>query len=280
VSPPLPVQGFLTFGRAQFNPTPRRLLASLQTCLWAVLALCLGNAWGMRTVDPLDSPKAERPVLSESAEDAGYYFNARWYDAERGAFTGRDAKLQFWSPYNYVGNMPLVGTDPSGMYWDYANMTDAELTMHDNFTSMANVEEMANYDRIADDPSILVTHMIDPSLAEKGFDASVRIDPNIAPHNGSVIPIAFQSTDMLTPDRLVHEMVHVNQYLNQDPLLQNASTRINLEVPAWEAQAKFLDRNGLPMDAGMRRFDLMKDLWTEGQKTNYLMGGYKNAAGY
>ena len=159
-------------------------------------------------------------------------------------------------------------------------MTDAELTMHDNFTSMANVEELANYDRITEDPSVLVTHLIDPSLAEKGFDASVRINPSIAPHNGLVIPIVFQSTDMLTPDRLVHEMVHVNQYLSQDPLLQNASTRINLEIPAWEAQAKFLDRNGLPMNAGMRRFDLMKNFWTEGQKINYLMGGYKNAAGY
>jgi RHS repeat-associated protein len=96
------------------NPTPRRLLASLQTCLWAVFALCLGNAWGMRTIDPLDLPKAERQILSESAEDAGYYFNARWYSPERGSFTGRDIAEQFWTPYSYVGNGPLTGIDPTG----------------------------------------------------------------------------------------------------------------------------------------------------------------------
>jgi hypothetical protein len=108
-------KAFYPLGVRKSNPTPRRLLASLQSCLWAVLALCLGTAWGSRTVDPLDLPKAERPILSDSAEDAGYYFNARWYSPERGSFTGRDPKLQFWTPYSYVGNTPLTLTDPSGM---------------------------------------------------------------------------------------------------------------------------------------------------------------------
>jgi hypothetical protein len=124
------------------NPTPRRLLASLQTCLWAVLALCLGNAWGMRTIDPLDSPKAERPVLSESAEDAGYYFNARWYDAERGAFIGRDPKELFYSPYQYANNGPMGyvdrdgnAPDPVSFFWGQAlawnNMIQTEMYLND-----------------------------------------------------------------------------------------------------------------------------------------------------
>jgi len=77
--------------------------------------LCLGNAWGARTVDPLDLPQAERPILSESVEDAGYYFNARFYDAERGSFIGRDPKFQFWNPYSYVGGNPLGAVDPWGL---------------------------------------------------------------------------------------------------------------------------------------------------------------------
>src|ERR1035437_7899561 len=88
--------------------------ATWGTGLWAVLVLCLGTAWGMRTVDPLDLPKAERQILSESAEDQRVFFNARWYSAERGMFTGRDPQLQFWTPYSYVGNGPLLGTDPTG----------------------------------------------------------------------------------------------------------------------------------------------------------------------
>jgi hypothetical protein len=79
----------------------------------------------MRTIDPLDLPKAERPVLSESAEDAGYYFNARWYSPERGAFIGRDPALQFWSPYSYTGNTPLAGVDPDGRAVIYDNGVSA-----------------------------------------------------------------------------------------------------------------------------------------------------------
>jgi len=96
------------------NSTPWRLLTGLQTVLWAVLALCLGNAWGSRTPDSVGLHLVETEILSELAEDQRFYFNARFYDAERGAFIGRDPKLQFWSPYSYVGNGPLDGLDPTG----------------------------------------------------------------------------------------------------------------------------------------------------------------------
>ena len=58
--------------------------------------------------------RADPQVRSRPAKDARYYFNARFYDAERGAFIGRDPKLQFWTPYSYVGNGPLLGIDPDG----------------------------------------------------------------------------------------------------------------------------------------------------------------------
>ena len=140
------------------NPTLRPLLASplaplrtgLQTVLWAVLALCLGNAWGSRTVDPLDLPKAERPILSESAEDAGYYFNARFYDGERGSFIGRDPKEQYFSPYMNCANNALACTDIDGRagerrLWKLMEIGDA-LKWGRNGTVM--IYESAKTDRL------------------------------------------------------------------------------------------------------------------------------------
>jgi RHS repeat-associated protein len=45
------------------------------------------------------------------------YFRARWYDAGTGQFTSLDPKVATTlSAYSYVGNDPLNGTDPTGMY--------------------------------------------------------------------------------------------------------------------------------------------------------------------
>jgi RHS repeat-associated protein len=60
--------------------------------------------------------------------DLGYwYFNARFYDAERGAFMGRDPKRDsIWrNPYTYVDNSPLISVDPDGrdkVYLVYINL--------------------------------------------------------------------------------------------------------------------------------------------------------------
>ncbi len=117
--------------------TRHRLAASLKACLWAVLVLCLGNAWGSLTRDPLDQPRAQPPdtvqvrieaevqqvldsdlgksqILSETAEGRSAYFGALRYDRQMGVWSGRDPKLQLYTPYGYVANAPLVGMDPSG----------------------------------------------------------------------------------------------------------------------------------------------------------------------
>ena len=103
--------------------------------------------------------------------------------------------MQFWTPYSYVGNRPLVGTDPSGMYWDYANMSDAELTMHENFTSTANADEMAMYDLVADDPTRLVSNHVG-DLGSKSAVAAFAW-PNSAPKQNSMnqdlLTIKFRS---------------------------------------------------------------------------------------
>jgi RHS repeat-associated protein len=72
------------------------------------------ESWTQRTTDLLYQGKPYEAALGQ------WYFNARWYNPERGSFMGRDPKLQFWSPYNYVGNMPLTGMDPTGREVNYS----------------------------------------------------------------------------------------------------------------------------------------------------------------
>jgi RHS repeat-associated protein len=57
------------------TPTPWRLLTGLQTCLWAVLVLCLGSAWGSRFV-PSDLDKSELTLESSFTEGCRYHYNA------------------------------------------------------------------------------------------------------------------------------------------------------------------------------------------------------------
>ncbi|MBK8802090.1 MAG: RHS repeat protein [Fibrobacteres bacterium] len=71
----------------------------------------LEESWSQQTTDLLYQGKAYEAALGN------WYFNARFYDAERGSFIGRDPKLQFWTPYSYGGNGPLVGVDPDGENW-------------------------------------------------------------------------------------------------------------------------------------------------------------------
>jgi RHS repeat-associated protein len=57
------------------TPTPWRLLTSLQTCLWAVLVLCLGSVWASRFV-PSDLHKSELVLESSFTEGCRYHYNA------------------------------------------------------------------------------------------------------------------------------------------------------------------------------------------------------------
>ena len=52
--------------------------------------------------------------LTEGAPPT-YYFNARWYDPELGRFTTEDPVKDGGNWYAYVGNRPLVFTDPDGL---------------------------------------------------------------------------------------------------------------------------------------------------------------------
>jgi hypothetical protein len=45
-----------------------------------------------------------------------YHFNARWYDADTARFVSEDPARDGVSWFAYVGNNPLVFTDPSGLY--------------------------------------------------------------------------------------------------------------------------------------------------------------------
>lgn len=55
------------------------------------------------------------------ADVGAWYFNARFYDAERGAFIGRDPGGQYASPYAYAGSYPLLGVDQDGRRTYFVN---------------------------------------------------------------------------------------------------------------------------------------------------------------
>jgi RHS repeat-associated protein len=87
------------------------------------------ESWTQRTTDLLYQGKPYETALNQ------YQFNARWYSPERGAYTGRDKVEQFYSPYNYVGDGPIAGVDPTGN-WEAninGNPSDGyDLTVADN----------------------------------------------------------------------------------------------------------------------------------------------------
>ena len=62
------------------------------------------EAWSQSSTDLLYQGKPYEVALGE------WYFNARWYNPERGNFTGRDPKLQFWTPYTFMAGGDLVGS--------------------------------------------------------------------------------------------------------------------------------------------------------------------------
>ncbi len=100
--------------------SPWRLLASLQTCLWAVLVLCLGNAFGSIPVESAPLHLEETHSFRDSAEDGRLYLRARWMDPNTGRFVSEDPlQGELNMPltqhrFHYVGSSPINFVDPSG----------------------------------------------------------------------------------------------------------------------------------------------------------------------
>ncbi len=86
------------------------------------------SAYGERADSVYDTASGPRYTGKDFDEDAGlYYFNARWYDAELGRFVSEDPVKDGTNWYAYVGNRPIVATDPSGLRIDdYESLTDNE----------------------------------------------------------------------------------------------------------------------------------------------------------
>jgi len=245
----------------------------------AVLGQWVWDPWGnleyARTdasTDLLYQGKTLEPKLGD------WYFNARWYNPERGSFTGRDPKEQFYSPYCYSGNEPISGIDPTGLDWDYATMDAKELDVHMDFALHASPEEWEIYTRISDDHDVLVSHHVDPTMAT---DAAAR---NVGAKNSfgqKLISIDFRDASTITSDRLLHESVHVGQMMdNTNFFLPNGKKNVRVEVPAWDAQVKYMDRNKIPMDEGKKFYELHERMWNEDQKALHLLKNGYNKYGY
>ena len=74
------------------------------------------SAFGDSKDAVLETEAGPRYTGKDYDEDAElYYFNARWYDPELGRFTTEDPIKDGMNWYTYVGNRPLVYTDPTGL---------------------------------------------------------------------------------------------------------------------------------------------------------------------
>jgi RHS repeat-associated protein len=77
------------------------------------------SAFGDRHDGLLDTGVGPRYTGKEFDSDTGlYYFNARWYDPDLGRFISEDPIKDGANWYAYVGNRPLVSTDPTGLFTD------------------------------------------------------------------------------------------------------------------------------------------------------------------
>ena len=98
-----------------------------------------GTVTGSESYDPWGNVTGTSGTISTTLGFAGgytdtksgfVYFRARWYDPATGAFTTLDPKVaSTLEPYQYVGNDPLNGTDPSGQcggfFHDLCSAVDA-----------------------------------------------------------------------------------------------------------------------------------------------------------
>ena len=113
----------LTQHRLALSPSTW-LRTGLKTCLWAVLALCVGNVFGSFTQSPLDVPLADCADTAQIHErakerDAEILALDEWLDSTEidvgSELLTHDPMGQFNNPYSYVGADPLSGVDPWGL---------------------------------------------------------------------------------------------------------------------------------------------------------------------
>ena len=169
-------------------------------------------------------------------------FAGRYYDPEVGIFTATDPAGQFFNAYGYGPGNPINGTDPTGMVWDYENMTLEELGSHRAFLENASGEALTNYLSIHDAPEIF-RHIEMPNLpGEMAF--VYQSTPNYIQY------IAYRSIADFQPHRLAHEVTHANDFVVRglNPYLPGTSTlNIMHELSAMDVQLKYMQAAGMPI---------------------------------
>ena len=115
-----------------------------------------------------------------------YDYSARYYESAVGRFTTVDPlaeKYYSWSPYAYVGNNPIIRTDPTGMDW-YLNQSTGELYYNKNITDATTKYNDTEYTRIGGND--MMGSMKDISEKAYGFDESAELASN---NNYAINPI-------------------------------------------------------------------------------------------
>jgi len=225
------------------------------------------DPWGNLEMSSGTAPVAYLYTGKEwDAESGEYYFAARYYNPERGSFTGRDAAEQYYSPYNYVGNGPLLGVDPTGMIVS-VHPESAPLGFENAYSDVVGglIENMSSdawhnpsqYSEIkfAEYSSVTINIEYKKDQLNTGLisgangDVRVQLDPFISAK--STVRLT-ENGPMETPMQVIlsHEFGHVEQAINSPSTFSTHPQSLGRLYQEWDAmdyENKARSELGIPL---------------------------------
>ena len=121
-----------------------------------------------------------------------HLIGARWYDPELRIFMSPDRKNQYANPYSYGPGNPILGTDPSGDWWEIAAavvmIAVAAYVEHEQAKDRAHQAENEAKDRCRTDPGCNPNNIhVDPGPSNTTYGVCVGnecVSPVYVTYNG------------------------------------------------------------------------------------------------